>query len=109
MAPKRDSKGRFLKGECGNKKGRPKKPYKEQLLAAIARWEKNQKGKLTFFDKYIEMAVVDPPTMRDVMQKLLPNLKVIEMPKDETGTRKYSFTFTEYDGRDNTDDDNDGD
>lgn len=103
MAPKRDNKGRFLKGQTGNPNGRPKKPYKEQLENAILRWEKNQKRGEKFFDRYIAFAATDPPTMRDVISKFIPSLKVIEMPKEDTGVKKYAFTFVEYDGRDESD------
>lgn len=85
--PKRDKKGRLLKGQGSlNPGGRPKdmRTAQAELYKCLKKVQKKQ-GK-NFLQDYIERAYKDKAMAIALLKKLVPDLKAIEVDKETKDT-----------------------
>lgn len=69
--------GRFVKGQSGNPKGRPKNTsISEELRAAIKRVEA-ERG-VSLFEHFVRRAYRSDAVLVAIMRKLVPDLKAME-------------------------------
>lgn len=72
----RDSRGCFIPGHKPQG-GRPAGKKTQKLLDALESWEKT--NGVNMLHEYFLMSQTDPACMRDLMSKIYPNLKAIEI------------------------------
>jgi len=89
-APQRTSLGQFAPGPAHNPGGKPGgKTPTARLNTALAQWEAQQgRGSASFsmLGHYFATALTDPPTLRDLMSRIYPSLKAVEMKAEGLGT-----------------------
>jgi hypothetical protein len=67
----------WKKGQSGNSKGRKKSEVRLAFENAVKKVEKAKKKK--FFEHVVECAWTDPGLMKEVLKKLVPDLKQQEL------------------------------
>jgi hypothetical protein len=70
-------KGGWKKGQSGNPKGRGKSESRKLFEKAIKQVEKEKKKK--YFKHVIECSWTEPSLMKEVLKKLVPDLKMTDV------------------------------
>jgi hypothetical protein len=82
-------KGGFQKGQVANPNGRPKRPEIEELRLALKKAKENNDK--SFIEHYVELAFKDKQVAIALANKVLPELKEIDLGENTQAVLRVLF------------------